>query len=769
MKNNKKRALSLLLAALLCGSLLLSCEKGEEIKETADTEGTASPAETDAPEEETTSPETQEDTMLNDTTTFNLASLTTSLGMEIRENSLYVTSLVTESGTEKITSPTAYALPAKYRTYKDEENNKLNKQVDFDWHYLGYEPYADGDGGEGYVFCFKDAAVDVTYRIHAVARPDMAGPFEFFAYLDNHTEETLLCTPENYFSVAVDGDAPPTTWTFDKESGIAEGWKNWDGTYVEGTGIYQTELGENLSDSAYVSTNQNWNQGGFIPMMYLDYTENGIYYALEWSNGTLNAKGLADGGALLSVCLDDRSFSTRVRAATSLYMPSVYLGAYDGDVDMGSNVFKHWFLRYKAPDNMLADENEPLTQQDMQIGYDVAKYGIQQIKWDYGWWSDEIVTGMWRTNEGLLEVHNSSYLNTMKSAGCETLAEFAAKAKEAGVGLTTYILLKDTELDREGVPTSKGEHGHPEWFSNVCITGVGDSADLGNEECVAFYKDYLYNFFKETGVTTWRSDFEPITRESDQKNRHRARGDDVQYWCTVGFGELVDHLIENIDGFRYESCSSGGSMKDLFTMTKASVINCEDTANFMSAHMAFYDSSYCIHPAQLQLPVNALSYTPGSQYYAGIGDYLYGFRATLTGGVMLSNWQGTTEEDISYWPYYIAEVYNKLMKPLIRYGDLYHILPRPDGIHWDGLQYIDADSTNPIKGLVMLWKPTDTEGSEKTVYLRGLETDTMYRLTFEDRPEQNCEKLGSELMEAGLTVTIEGESGSEMIWISEAE
>ena len=31
----------------------------------------------------------------------------------------------------------------------------------------------------------------------------------------------------------------------------------------------------------------------------------------------------------------------------------------------------------------------------MQLGYDVAKYGIQQIKWDYGWWSDEIVTGQW--------------------------------------------------------------------------------------------------------------------------------------------------------------------------------------------------------------------------------------------------------------------------------------------------------------------------------------------------------------------------------------
>ena len=52
-------------------------------------------------------------------------------------------------------------------------------------------------------------------------------------------------------------------------------------------------------------------------------------------------------------------------------------------------------------------------------------------------------------------------------------------------------------------------------------------------------------------------------------------------------------------------------------MTKASIINCDDSANFMSLHMSFYDSSYCIHPAQLQLPCNAMSFTPGKQYYYG--------------------------------------------------------------------------------------------------------------------------------------------------------
>ena len=702
-----------------------------------------------------------EQTVLNDRTTFVLKSKDTELGINVRDNQLYVISLKTESGKERVNVPIAYSLPSSYEL--------TGISNDFKWNYTGYNVYDNGEGGVGYIFIFADQTLKFSCHLYVLARPGMTGTFECFAFFNNVDKRALIYSPGDFFKVGIEGDSVPTAWTFNKESGIAEGWTIYSGQRFEGSGIYQTKLDSGVSASAYARVDQNWNDSGAIPMMYIDYGDSGIYYALEWTNGKLTANGLKNGAVSLSVCLAESDFKTQIPGGESFYMPSIYLGVYDGDVDIGSNIFKHWFFEYKAPDNLKEDENEPLTQQDMQLGYDVAKYGIQQIKWDYGWWSDEVVTGQWRTNEGLLEVRNSAYLNVLKGADCTTLQRFSGKARRAGVKMTLYILLKDTQLDKPGVPTSVGKYGHPEWFSDVCITGVANSADLGNEECVEFYKEYLFAFLNKNKITTWRSDFEPICRSSDKKNRHFANGNDVQYWCTVGFGDLVDYLTENLDDFRYESCSSGGSMKDFFTLSKASVIQCEDASEFMSAHMTFYDSSYCIHPAQLQLPVNALTFTPGSEYYAGIGDYLYGFRCTLTGGVMLSSWAGPSSEDISYWPYYIKELYNNVMKPLIRYGDLYHILPRPDGVHWDGLEYIDVDSENEIKGLVMLWKPTDTEGPEKTIYLRGLYENTLYDLRFEDRPEQNCKKTGAELMKDGLSVRIESVSGSEMIWISEAK
>ncbi len=766
-KINNQRALTvrrMLCVICFIGALSVSC--GEDEGETT------SPTES-LPSETSAVPEASgpvESVLITDgTDRFTLSSLTASMEVTIENHTPSIVSLVTESGTEKITSPTPFALPSHYCTYDDEGNR--NDAVDFAWQYTGHTTYSDGDGGSGYGFCFKDETVDATYRLYMISRAEMAGPFEIFGYLDNNTAGTLYCTPEDYFTVAVDGDSAPTTWSFDKESGGAEGYEIWNGAYTQGPGIYQRELTEGEYESIYSVTLHHWNLSGFIPMMYLDYGTDGVYYAQEWSNGTLTATGLADGGASLAVCVGDDGFDTNLPPGETLYLPSVYLGVYDGDVDIGSNEFKHWFLQYKAPDNILENEDEPRTQKEMAVadnaGENVTQYGFQQIKWDHGWWSEEGF-GTFKA-EGSTEVKSSQHLSGIASAGCSTLEEYVEKAHNAGVGITMYFLLKDTKLDQAGVPTSVGENGHPEWFSHTVVRG-GASADLGNEECVEFYKEYLYDFFTKTGVDTWRSDFEPICYESDKENRHEAWGNDTQYWCTVGFADVVDHLLENIDGFRYESCSSGGSMKDFFTATKATVINCDDSGGYQSLHASFYDSSYCIHPAQLQLPVRPTSWDSTSEYYTGgSDDYLYGLRTMLTGALHIAVWYEPTDEDKSYWPYYINEVYNTLLKPLIRYGDLYHILPRPDGVHWDGLQYIDADSENVIKGVVMLWKPTNEEGETKTIFLRGLEEDTVYRLTFEDRAEQNCQVLGSVLMKDGLTVTIEGESGSEMIWISEAE
>ena len=117
-----KKQLTLILAALLLSSSMTACGNGTA-KETGAAETKApetTVSETKAPETnapatesaETDAPETEDpwadtETVRNDKTAFSLASLTTSIGLEIREHQLFVTSLKTDSGVEKITAPTA--------------------------------------------------------------------------------------------------------------------------------------------------------------------------------------------------------------------------------------------------------------------------------------------------------------------------------------------------------------------------------------------------------------------------------------------------------------------------------------------------------------------------------------------------------------------------------------------------------------------------------------------------------------------------------------
>ena len=82
--------------------------------------------------------------------------------------------------------------------------------------------------------------------------------------------------------------------------------------------------------------------------------------------------------------------------------------------------------------------------------------------------------------------------------------------------------------------------------------------------------------------------------------------------------------------------------------------------------------------------------------------------------------------------------------------------------------YADPDSANEIKGVVFLFKPSADVENVKNIVFDGLDENTVYQLTFEDRPEQNCTTTGADLMTKGIDVEIKY-VGSEIIWITKAE
>ncbi len=730
------------------------------------------------------------DSDINYKDTWKLTSGNSSIVLATDEKKLYIKQFTTPSGISLQGDLSPFELPT---SFSDSES-----YFDADWEFEKKDDFKGTENGvsvTGIVLSFLDSSKGLKCKVYALTRPSLAGPFEIYTEIISSGSKALNANPKDFFSFTTASGKTPTAWAFKKESGYAEGINFTNtSTYFEGTGIEKTVMDSNGGFSSWVSTNSHFNLSGYIPMIYMDYENYGFYVALKWSSGRVTGVVNDDNSATITVNMDDVSedfgeFETKLPKNNALRLPSVFLGAYDGDVEIGSNSFKKWFFGCQSPKTIRENPNEPFTQMDMQFGVNVEGLGIQSIKWDYGWWSNHIYDkgSSWpKTLEGSWKLRSDNYINTLKGFGLSTLKEFGDFTDSKGLNWATYLLLHDSLDENLNVTTAGGEFNsitHPEWFTNRHIaTKMGANADLGNKECVEYLKKALLNFFKGNNINTWRTDFEPISYTSDKENRHYANGTDVQYWNTVGFLEIVDYLYDNFDGFRYESCSAGGSMKDLITASRAVVINCDDSANYLSLRTTLYDSSYCIPPAQLQLPLNADMFcTDSSEYFWAVNSSNapnfektmkdMGFRTMIMSAIHISSWSGPANSKFKFGLNEYCEkyfnMYNNKIKPLIRNGDLYHILPRPDGTNWDGMMYADADSQNKIKGVVFLFKPSAGVGATKNIKLRGLNPQKNYLLTFEDRKEQNTVLSGSVLMNNGISVRID-DIGSEIIWIEEA-
>ncbi len=676
------------------------------------------------------------------------------------EGTLYVKSVM-RNGRERVAEG-GIALPSAYV--------KNGERQSFSW---TLEKTLQSEG-EITAF-YSDENVPAEYLVSFKARADLDGAIEYSACLTNTGDGEIRIYPGTLFSMTYAFDRKPTAWRFMKESGLAEGMPWSKGKdHFDGTGIYKDVLHRGDKICAVTTTVQDFNAGGMIPMVYLDAAEYGAYIGVEWTSDRIFCEGTDVG---VHVCVDyGEGFTTLLPAGEVFTVAPVYIGFYDGDVDDGSNLFKRWFFLEKTPKNVLHNEREPLVQEDDfgQLSPEAAKeHGIRCIKWDYGWWSNDCIEDpptLWKYNEGSWKLRADFAKKRIEALGCKTLSEYGRYLESLGLEWTVYLLLHDClcETEDDDLLTSVGKNAHPEWFTDVRIAGICPTADLGNKDCVEYCKRKLYEFLKTNHVSGWRTDFEPIARSSDKKNRHDANGNDVQYWCSRGFYEIVDHLIENLPGFRYESCSSGGSMKDYATMRRATIFNNDDSADFASLRTSFYDSSYCFPPAQLQWPLKPLSFCPEQpNYYCGYGDRDFGFRSLISAPVMLGSWNGSTEY-FAYYKEYLL-LHNAKIKHLIRHANLYHTLPRPDGIHWDGIQYGMDHSVNgnKIHGAAFIFKPSDKDGDTKHIKIRGLCPDAMYKADFYERKAQSFIASGKEIMEKGITVYMDGVPASDIIFFEQ--
>ena len=443
-------------------------------------------------------------------------------------------------------------------------------------------------------------------------------------------------------------------------------------------------------------------QHGFVPLAILNSSgKHGLYVGWEWQTGRLNVSttnGFTRIRAGYANGGDVPAEYLSVAAGTTFDVPSTYLGVYNGTVDDGTNGLKRWFWVNKVPSNMRKDTTEPWIQYGSMFQY---------------------ATG-WGANE---EVY--------KRGMTEKLSGIPFEVVEIDYGWWGPA------------SESRGFEAYKPWWPN--------SMSVGGK--LAHENGFRFNLYF-CGMVDWRTK-EMLKAKWDQYGMDCWRDDFGRTPLSV-----LDWLSENIPNYRYENCSGGAQWKDYATLRRASVQTITDNVfSALAVRQAFYDASYAIPAAQLS---QALEWRNAHDE-----EYIAWLRSGMQGAI----WWGmhTGQKDIvlpSDRPFVIQpmkdllSLYKTKLRPLIREANIYHILPRPDGVHWDGIEYYDP---NNLTGAVMLFKP-DSLPDTKTVQFAGLDSKKDYILTFTDRPEQNATHSGTQLMEQGLPVTIKGKNQSEIIF-----
>lgn len=489
-----------------------------------------------------------------------------------------------------------------------------------------------------------------------------------------------------------------------KSNGPLQVWRfSKDGGLVTPTGVLVDSLQNGSSFDALLEDGTGWNGGyGYVPLMVLDSGDHGLYVGWENQDGRINASAYGVQPVTARVKAGYNN-SGSINVSTGITeLPSVYLGVYNGDVDAGTNGLKRWYWNNKVPANMRNDPTEPWTQ-----------YG-GMFQYAPGWGSNEAVY--------------------TRGVAAEKLSNTGFEAVEIDYGWWGPLPFGVYSFDAD-----------PTWWPSGMTVGGQLAHNNGFKFTLYFAsmvnwdnKETLHQKMTQYGADTFRNDFQ------------RA---DLR---------LMDWLIANHPGFRYENCDGGAHWKDYATMRRASVItSTDDVFNPLSVRKAFYDSSYCLPPAQIS---QCLDWTqaPDSQF-------VYWFRSGMLGQVFTAMADGHTNVALpSDRPAVIQPMtdnltlYKSKLRPLIRNGNLYHVLPRPDGVNWDGIEYYDPSTQ---KGAVCVFKPNSTNNTQN-IKLKGLNGSSNYTLTFNDGSNSTVALSGDTLMTTGINVTLNGTYKSEIIWIN---
>lgn len=508
----------------------------------------------------------------------------------------------------------------------------------------------------------------------------------------------------------------------------------------------------------------------------------GWYSGLEFSGRTriALARSAESVKTVLGLNPDPGPFRTRLTAGGTFTTPMVFLGAFAGGPDGAGNQLRPWVravlgnpITWKNPNypflvnnswgnGMKVDEALAL-----HMIADSKELGLEMFHMDAGWFRG---VGDW-------------YPNPKKFP--HGLAVIADAAHKAGLRFGLWVDWTQAALDtepgalnvhdpkvRDWLVADVGPDWQPEEFKGQTID-IGDPAarDYSEKEVNRIITDYHLDMLEHDGYLVaegcTRTDHPHAPPGQSMKVVHEWGGDfvlssnetDVSYHAVHSYYSIYEQMRRQHPGLLFEICADGGRMVDFGTAAHGDYFSITDTYDPLSNRRAFYDTSHLLPAAMLESYVEKWS-TPRPE------NFLYMLRSGMMGWMtVMQDTNAWTAEQHQAAKQAIA-LYKAKLRPLIRDASLYHISNRPDGVHWDGIEY-----WNPAtgKGVVYAFRGTTAGENQHAFVLAGLNPLQHYRLHFQDETAPDAEATGGQLMGAGLTVHLKYPLSSELVFLEAAD
>jgi alpha-galactosidase len=512
-----------------------------------------------------------------------------------------------------------------------------------------------------------------------------------------------------------------------------------------------------------------------------DVDRTGWYAGIEFSGRTrisLDREKDSLKGAL-GLNPDPKPFRTRVEPGDTFESPIVFLGGFRGGPDAAGNVLRRWVRAVLGNPETWKDPSYPWVVNNswgggMNVNEEIAKrmirdaadLGVDMFHMDAGWFRD---VGDWQPNpqkfpHGLAVMADDAHQHGLK---------FGLWVDWTQAGLSTApgaLNARDPKV-RDWMVTDLPADWKPEPFKGQTIDlGVPEAQQWAQKELERIVTDYHLDMLEHDGYMVAhgceRSDHPHAAPDPLNLCIYKSWGSywvdssnstDVSYHAVRAYYAIYSKLRRDHPGLRFEVCDDGGRMVDFGSAAHGDYFSITDTYDPLSNRRAFYDTSHVLPPAMLESYVEKWP-------VPRIENFRYMLRSGMMGWLTIMQDTGTWSPEQRAAAQQEISVYKTKLRPLIRDADLYHVSPRPDGIHWDGIEYWDASRGN---GVVYVFRGTLERENRYKFLLKGLQGRTTYRVKFHDHSSADRTVTGQQLMSRGLTVRLSRPATSELIFLEE--